>query len=180
MKTKLHNKSLLTALLVCGAILLSVNKVSAQDAKFRAIYIFNFTKYMKWPDDMEKMSDPFKIGILGDSPVKMELMKIAAVRKVKGVRNIEIKQYNTVEELERCHIIYISKNASPKLIAAAKRVDRKGVLTVTHGPDLARKGSCINFVTVGTNQKFELNQARLKRQGIMVVNTFLDLAILVE
>lgn len=62
----------------------SMLEVCAQDvnSKIKAIFIYNFTKYIEWPEN-QKQGD-FVIGVLGNSNPNLnkELDKMAALSKI--------------------------------------------------------------------------------------------------
>jgi len=51
------------------------------NSKIKAVYIYNFTKYIEWPE--EYLMERFVVGILGkDESLFNELEKMAKVKKV--------------------------------------------------------------------------------------------------
>jgi hypothetical protein len=49
----------------------------------KAIFLYNFASYIKWPDAVFANSQsPFVIGILGSSPIDETLNQIAAQKKI--------------------------------------------------------------------------------------------------
>ncbi len=146
--------------------------------KLKALYIYNFTRYMEWPAAM-KQGD-FVIGVLGNCPIHNELVRMARVKKVNGNRDIVVTKFQTLAQMRRCNAIYISNAYSSKLPEIIQRFKGKGVLIIGDGKDLAKNGACVNFVVKGTSQKFELSERNINVQGIKVAKKFLNLAIKVD
>src|SRR6056297_937444 len=142
-------------------LVLSITDLKAQNEKFKALFMYNFTKYIEWPG--AKNTGDFVIGILGNSPIKKELEVIATKKKVGG-QPINMKVYNSVNEIGNCHILFIPPGKSSSLNAVKKQVSGQGVLVITDKPGLARKGAGINYVLAGGRQDFEINKAVMTEQ----------------
>ena len=147
-------------------------------AKIKAVYIYNFTKYIEWPSDYQ--SGEFIIGILGDNDALFkELDNMSKVKKVAS-RSFSIKKITSTSDLDKPHIIYIPKNSKVTLATAALQVKNKSTLLVTEEPGLAKRGAAINFIIVGNRQKFELNKTNVESHNLKVAPTLEKLAILVN
>jgi hypothetical protein len=148
----------------------------AQKEKFHSIFIYNFSKYVKWPDAQN--SGKFVIGVLGKSAIQKDLISMAATKKVSGM-SIEIKQFSSPAEISDCHILFVSAKESGLLDQVLSKTSSKPVLIVTDNPGLAKKGAAINFVEIGGKIKFELNKKNVESRGLKVASSLVSLAILV-
>jgi hypothetical protein len=157
-------------------IILSSQSSWAQKEKYHSIFIYNFSKYVKWPDAQN--SGKFVIGVLGTSAIQKDLKSMAAVKQVHGM-SIEIKQFSSAAEISDCHILYVSATESGLLDQVLSKTSSKPILIVTNKPGLAKKGAAINFVEVGGKIKFELNKKNVESRGLKVASSLVSLAILV-
>lgn len=148
------------------------------NAKIKAVFIYNFTKYIEWPSNYK--SGEFTIGILGDNEALYE--ELAKMSKVKKVANqsFSIEKYSKVSDIRSPHILYIPDDSSSQLNAAVSRLKDKSTLIVTEKPGLAKKGSAINFIIEGNRQKFELNKTIAENHNLKVASTLENLAVLVN
>lgn len=148
------------------------------NAKIKAVFIYNFTKYIEWPSDYQ--SGVFTIGILGsDDALYKELDNMSKVKKVAN-RTFSIKEIASPNQLDRPHILYIPKDSDMSLTTAVNHVKNKSTLLVTEKPGLAKQGSAINFIIVGNRQKFELNKANAEKHNLKVAAVLEKLAVLVN
>lgn len=154
----------------------SFTHVNAQKEKFQSIFIYNFSKYVKWPDNMN--SGKFVIGVIGSPAMQSELKAMAATKNVNGLP-IEVRQFNSVAEVKDCHILYLASTESGKLDQIVSQTNGKSILIVTDKPGLAEKGASINFVEVDGKIKFELSQQNAEQRGLKVAGSLSSLAILV-
>jgi hypothetical protein len=157
-------------------LLFSFTNVSAQKEKFQSLFIYNFSKYVKWPDGLP--TDKFVIGVIGSTEMTKALESMATNRKVNGT-DIIVKQFSSASEVEDCHILYISESASSKLSSIVSDIGDKPVLIVSDTPGMAKKGSVINFIEEEGKIKFELNQKYAESRGLKVSGSLVSLAILV-
>ncbi|NQX98509.1 MAG: YfiR family protein, partial [Flavobacteriales bacterium] len=58
------------------------------NSKMKAIFIMNFTKLIEWPASYQKGN--FVVGVVGNSPLYAELIKMARTKKVAN-QSLEIK-----------------------------------------------------------------------------------------
>ena len=148
------------------------------NAKIKAVYIYNFTKYIEWPSDSK--SGEFTIGILGDNDaLYTELEKMSKVKKVSN-QSFAIKKIESINNVKNPHILYIPNASSTELNQAVAKLKGKSTLIVTEKPGLARQGSAINFIFEGNKQKFELNKSIAESHNLKVASTLEDLAVLVN
>ena len=162
--------------LVLLIFLFAFNLGHAQNYKLHSLFIFSFTRYVQWPDPYN--SGDFEIVVLGDSPLVDELKSIAQAKKV-GDRSIKVTKINSVNEIGKCHILFITPAKSSAIGDVLSKVSAKPVLLVTEEPGLGAKGSNINFIIKDGKLNFELNQSAVSKQNLKVSNELSRLAILI-
>ncbi len=158
-----------------------VNRCNAQEVNYKAysIYIYNFIKYIEWPQS-SKTSGNFSIGIIGDSPIYGELLLLAASKNAHG-QTIIIKKFAKVEEADYCEILYISSSKSSSLKTALEKTNKLPTLVVGEREGLAKKGAGINFVTIDEDiLKFEVNKKAIEAHSLKIPKILLALGLLVN
>ncbi|MBL4710620.1 MAG: YfiR family protein [Flavobacteriales bacterium] len=148
------------------------------NAKIKAVFIYNFTKYIEWPSDYQ--TGEFTIGILGENPALFkELDNMSKVKKVAN-RDFRIQSIESVEDLKKQHILYIPKGNNISISLVNSKLKGKSTLLVTEAPGLAKQGAAINFIIVGNRQKFELNKTTVSNHNLKVSSTLEKLSVLVN
>lgn len=163
---------LIMAILFCALPL-----ARGQDEKFKALFMYNFTKYLEWP--AEKSSGEFIIAVFGNSPIINELNIIAQKKKV-GNQKIVVKKVASISECGSSNILFIP---SSKVVAPAEvntKLAGKGIVVITEKEGLAKSFSGINYVKVNGKQSFEVNKKHIESQGIKLNSNLLSLGIRVE
>ncbi len=148
------------------------------NARIKAIYIYNFTKYIEWPDTYKEGS--FVIGFIGNnSALLSELSKMSVSKKV-GNQSIEIRNISTIEDNAKFNIIFILSDNSSQLSEVISKTKGKSPLIITEKPGLAQKGAAINFIVIDNKQKFELNKTNLEKYKLKVAINLIQMAQMVN
>lgn len=148
------------------------------NAKIKAVFIYNFTKYIEWPADYQ--AGDFTIAILGDNAsLYKELSNMSKVKKVAN-RPFTIKLITDASQIGKSHIVYIPKNNNAVVGKALSTVKGKSTLIVTESPGYAQRGATINFTITGGQQKFELNKSTAQQHNLKVSSTLENKAVLVN
>jgi hypothetical protein len=152
---------------------------SAQTEKpiyeIHAQMIYNFIKYIQWPNDTEP--GEFIVGIIGEDDV-FNTLKSYYDGKPKGAKKYSIRKLSGAEEAASCNVVYIGKNKGGQFENIKNAVAGKPVLTITDSSNLGKKGSCINFKVLDGKLKFELNQASVTASTLKVAGQLSSMAIL--
>jgi hypothetical protein len=159
--------------------LLSLGLAQGQSEKpiheIHAAMIYNFMKYIQWPDDA---GTDFVVGVYGEDNV-FNTLKNYYDGKPKGTKKYSIRKLNDFSEAANCQVVYIGKNKSRDFDNVKNAVSGKSVLTITDSFNLGKKGSCINFKVVDDKLKFEINQASMNSASLKVAGQLSSMAILI-
>ena len=139
--------------------------------------IYHFTKYVDWPE--AKKLDDFIIGIVGHSPIFIELKKIS-VNKMAGTQRIVVKKFPASQETFDCHILFISEDESTSLKRITKRTEGKPVLLVSEAEGAASRGTCINFTIVSDRLTLEINKSNIQQRKLNLASELLKLGVIVK
>lgn len=141
-----------------------------------SMMVFNFTKYVQWPD--HATSGEFVIGVVGNADIYNTLNGWYG-GKPRGSKTYIIKKFNSASEVTDCHVLYIDKAKSGEFEDVNNKVKGKGTLVITDKTGLGEKGSGINFKTVDNKLKFELNQKAIDASNLKVSGALSSMAILI-
>ncbi len=148
------------------------------NAKVKACFIYNFTKYFEWPEKMK--SGNFIIQLVGsNNSLNQELNKMATSKQV-GTQKLEIKSGTAIDNAIKPHIVFLLSEASDMLKDANAKYKGKGTLVITEKSGLAKAGSAINFVVLDNKQKFEYSEKNAEKAGLKTSNELKTLAIAVD
>jgi hypothetical protein len=169
MKKKLFYVAMLFILLAQG--------VSAQSsARYQALFVYNFTRYIQWPS---LGSQDFVIGVLGKSQIFSELQTVTANKKT-GSNSIVVKQFSSAGEIANCQILIVANEASSQVPQLAALLQSKNTLIITERSGLSKKGASICFTVDDGKQRFEISKSNVEKTGLMVNNQLLEMAIVTD
>ncbi len=162
-------------LLVVFAIV-SVTAGFAQEAKYKALYTYNFTKQIEWP--AADKSGNFVICVIGNSEVYNQLRDLTNLKKV-GTQAIEVLKLKSIEELPKCHILFLasSESSAAKMEEVTSKLQGTSTLILTERSGSLEKGSCINFKVIDGKIKFEVNKEATSERKLQISTQLLNMAL---
>jgi len=164
--------------LIFSIVVIFSNLSFGQKEKYESLFIYNFTKYIKWPDDYNQ--GKFVIGVLGNSDIFESLNAMANTKKkTASGASLEVYKFNSESEVSDCNILFISENMLGSLTAIDSQTNGKPILIVTDSPGMANQGSVINFIEKDGKIKFELNESKASSRNLVVSGSLTTLAILI-
>lgn len=159
--------------LLCITVAFGFSTVSAQNEKFKALFIYNFTNYIEWPSSDQKS---FVIAVLGDSPIISELTAISKIKKV-GNLTIDVVQINSTSEIGNANIVFVPSSKKKALLEVSQTSAGKSVLIIT---DEANGNFGINFVELGPKQSFQISRTNIESHHLKVNSTLIALGTAVN
>lgn len=158
------------------SIVLTLFAVNAkgQHERLQANYIYNIVKYIEWPTAYK--TGDFIIGVLGNSSVTKELKKLAETKKVFN-QKITILEFNSTDQISKCHVLFISKLSSGLINLAVAKVGTNSTLIIGESEGLATQGAGINFIVQEDVVSFQLNEVSIKKRGLLVDSKLKSLAL---
>lgn len=130
------------------------NIVQEGEYSLKAAFIYRFTEYVDW--EGLKKNQEFKVAILGDTPLTANLIDIAENAEV-GNREISVEEYETLNEIDECQILFVSRDSTVPLPAILHKFEGRETLIVTEKDGYGEKGACINFFLSESKIRFEVN-----------------------
>lgn len=135
-----------------------LHEVRAQEEKYIGLFVYNFTKYLDWPESSK--TGNFKIQVLGHQSVYEELIRITTGKKI-GTQNIIIENINSIAQIEKCQIVFIGHWQSKYLPEILPKLENKPTLIITEMEGMLDKGSAINFIIRDGTIKFEMKTSNV-------------------
>ncbi len=196
MRIRTYNLVILALALFATFVVPKVKADSASDLEYKvkAAFLYNFTKFVDWPD--EKIADankPIIIGVVSDNPHE-EAYEPLKKKSVKG-RQVQIRYFrklvlpsdpeeddeeryrDTIQSLRDCHVLFICGPASQRHIDVIRVVKESGVLTIGETSQFILKGGVVNFVKRDQKIRFEVNLAAAREADLKIRSGLLKLAV---
>lgn len=146
-----------------------------REYEIKAAYLYNFGKYVEWPAEaLGDTNAPFVLGILGSDPFGGEVWASLAGQLIKE-RKLVIKKFATVEEVQGCHILFISSSEKDNLSGIHDQLKDSSILTVSEN-----KAGIINFVIDKNRVRFEVDVGAAEQAKLKISAQLLKLAKVVR
>jgi len=149
---------------------------TATEYQVKAAYLFNFLKFVEWPDDPG--ADPhgkWVIGFVGDSPIADELMRLVAGKNVLG-RELEVRKFHGSDNLRECNILFISETEKKHLPPILAELRGSAVLTVADMNNFVGSGGMVQFVVEDARVRLAIDVGATSRARLKVSSKLLSLA----
>jgi hypothetical protein len=104
------------AIVLGGASLPVAQEVTGPALK--AAFLFNFVKFTTWPADVLPDAAPLVMCVVNDPAVGLALSQAVGSRVVLG-HQLQVVQFDKVEPLDKCQVVYVSGARSVALQVVA-------------------------------------------------------------
>jgi hypothetical protein len=148
--------------------------------QIKAKYLYNFTRYVNWPQEVFKGSaSPYIIGIIGQDPFGIEIEKTVEGKNIKN-RIFSVKRFNSESDLEYCHILFIGLIDRTYQTRILNKIRGLSILTVGNRVNFGRDGGIINFVKKKDQIRFEINTKVARESGLKISTKLLKMADIID
>jgi hypothetical protein len=129
-----------------------------QDVK--VLLLRHFPDYVEWPRGRFARDDsPFVVGVIGENPFGTRLQELVNYFQIKK-RKIELRLVKEVNEIRRCHMLFVSASEQERLGEILKKAEEYSVLTVSDMRDFIPSGGMIQLCQKEQKIRFEINQRK--------------------
>ena len=159
----------------------TASEAQIEESTLKAVYIEKFTRFVEWPKESEidDTSKPFIIGIIGENSLEPTLRKIFSARKIRD-KNVIIRRMSGTDEIDDCHLLYISNISKEKLQTVLSSVKDKPILTISDTESFAMSGVLINFYVVNNRLRFEINEMAVRKSHLTFSYRLMQIAKIVN
>lgn len=161
---------LLLGLFATGGTASAAN--GALEAKVKAAYLYNFTKFVDWPS---LPVEAITICVVGADAVGDILNELSS-RQAKG-RPLKIERGRLVD-FAHCQVLFIG-GSEGNMADLLIRSQRGGILTVSDAADFARRGGVIGFYSEGGRIKLEINPETARAANLRISAKLMEVARIV-
>ena len=167
MRTIVFWRSAIVAVAAIAMLTIQTRTVSAQEDKYKAMFIYNFTKQIEWPAN--EMNKDFVICVVNQGDA-LKAIKSMAQGKMVNDKAISVVGVKNIDEISACQILYLpsSENAE-KINSAVAKVGSASTLIISDKPGALENGSCINFVEIDDKIKYEINKKAIEDRNMKVL-----------
>lgn len=163
---------LVAMLIACATVVVPQAQEVSQEYKIKAAYLYNFLKYVEWPEPINRT---FLICVAGQNPFGNVLSDLTSNERVRGnpVKTDIILGYEP-----GCDVIFAPRTSNiPAYLQPAAGMP---ILTVGETPRFIEQGGIVNFFLENGKVRFEINRNAAERAGLRFSSRLLQLAKIVD
>jgi hypothetical protein len=153
----------------------TAQEVHPTEAQVKAAYLYNFGKFVTWPDHRAGDSGSFQICILGRDPFGKVLDSTVSGEKIND-KPIVTRRISRVQEAQACNILFISTSDESRLPAILPVARAMNLLTVSDMPNFANHGGTIGLVLQEEKVRFEVNRTAAEEAHLVLSSQLLKVA----
>ena len=174
----------LTLLLLVGPVLARLPAAAVPaplaEHQIKALYLFNFTKYVEWPALATGTNTaPFIIGISEAAEVKSDLLEITRGKLIQG-REIVVRTIRTAQDVPACQLVFIGTADKRRVAELLQRAQDVAVLTVGDGEGFLALGGMVNFVRQENKLRLEIGLDVVQRARLVMSAKLLAVAVSIK
>jgi len=155
---------------LCAPI--SVLAATKEDA-VKAGFIYNFTKFIKWPDSAAVHGN-FNLCVVGND--KLDGSLEALYGKLVGDKPLVLRRDPEGGDLKTCHMVFVAEDSKHSMQKLLKPFTALPVVTVSDSADFIKKGGMIGLIRDGNRVGFEINITPANVAGLHMSAQLLKLA----
>ena len=154
--------------------ILSADIESEEERLFKAAFTYNFAKFTIWPENAPGQDGALTLCTIGQSKLVTDLNRLGG-KLIKG-RAVVIREVNSNQTKDHCHILYIAKSEKNKIVEILNSINNKPVLTVSDLSDFVKSGGIIQFYRKNGKTKLIINLDIARKSGLEISSRLLILA----
>jgi uncharacterized protein DUF4154 len=149
----------------------------APEYKIKAAFLYNFAVLTEWPAKaFDSRKSPLTIAVLGKDPFGRILEETMKGKRISG-RKIQIKRYKRVDDLDDCHLLFISSSDEESLKSIFSTLGKRPILTVSEMDHFNHQGGMIWLQKQNDEIKFRIRRSVVQGAGLKLSSKLLALSI---
>jgi len=154
---------------------LPVQSAPTAEYQVKAVFLFNFAQFVEWPPSAFPASQtPLVIGVLGQDPFGAYLDDTLRGERVNN-RPLTVRRYRRVEEIQTCHVLFISRSEADRLDQILASLKYRKILTVADVDSPAASRVMIRFVTQQNKIRLRINPEAARAANLTISSKLLRL-----
>ncbi|MEW6709708.1 MAG: YfiR family protein [Candidatus Riflebacteria bacterium] len=145
----------------------------AEESEIKAAFIFNFLKFVHWPELKDKHT--LRLLTIGKSELNTKIRLIDG--REANHRQIIVCDSEKATPDQECMAMVFGEIERKEAVEYLRTCEQKPILTIGESPDFARSGGIIGLKVVKGKVRFEINLTAAEKAGLKISSQLLKLAI---
>lgn len=140
----------------------------------KAAFLYNFTNFVTWPEDVLAEQETFPVCVLGQDPFGEVLDETFLHKTYHGIP-MEVRRV-ALHESASCRVLFISPSEEWRLAVILHLLQGLPILTVSELHEFIDRGGMINLSVQQNQIRFSINAAAAEQAGLKISSQLLKLA----
>jgi hypothetical protein len=145
------------------------------EAQVKAALVYNFAKFVEWPDEGHVPAGPMMVGVIGDAQLADVVTETLRDKSVRG-RRFEVRRFSSLDDLALCQILFVASQDRTAVQRTLRLAHSSPTLTIGEVAGFSDWGGVIELVVEDNKFRFEINAGAARRGGLKVSSRLLRLA----
>lgn len=151
---------------------------SLQEYELKALYLYNFSTFVHWPDKPDQSDKPFTYCLADEGDVEKALHKLIDDEQING-QPITLTIINDNIALSNCNILYLENMEIGKSLNMVRNLQNQPVMTVSDLQEFTHQGGMVSLSRQGRKLKIFINMDRVRSSGLQFDSKLLHLSIII-
>jgi len=167
-------------LAVLAPVTVSRVAAAASAQEVEAAYLFNFARYVEWPDaSFEGKDSPIRVCMLWADDFA-SLVDSAIGSRMVDKRPVSVEMKSSIGQTGRCHILFVGEASREQQQMVIAALSGESVFTVSEARGFASRGGVANFIQHKSKVRFEISPEAAAEAGLKISSRLLQIAKVVE
>jgi hypothetical protein len=167
--------SRLLGLALAGFAAASPAQTPLTEAQAKASALFNFARYVEWPERAFASRDAALVFCLVGRDSLASSAATFEGRALNG-RSTQLRRVLGAEDVKGCHVLYVGEAEERRLLPMLRAAAAEPVLTVSDVSGSSELGGAITIVLEDGRIRFDINRAALEQAQLRASSNLLRLA----
>lgn len=161
-------------LMAFGCGFASSTRAETAEAKLKVAFLYNFAKFVTWPEPYFSSQPGISLCVLGEDPFGEALASLKQ-RTAQG-RPLSITVLESVDKAKSCNVVFVSASEKAKVPQISQALTDSNALTVSDITGFAEASGIIELVNTDGKIAFDVNLDNARKAGLNVSSQLLKVA----
>jgi hypothetical protein len=144
------------------------------ESQVKAMFVYNFLKFVEWPAESRRPGVPFVVLIIGDGPTADATEQFLESKTI-GEQKIFVRRTRWDQSLEGARAVFVLESDGKRLHRILDAAASASVLSIGEGEGFTTRGGVISLLVEDRKVRFDVDTTAAQVAGLRVSSKLLAL-----
>jgi hypothetical protein len=144
------------------------------ESQVKAMFVYNFLKFVEWPAESHQTGDPFVVLIIGEGPTADATERFLESKTI-GEQKVVVRRTRWDQSLAGARAVFVVEPDAKRLHHIVEAAAVAGVLTIGEGESFTTRGGVIALLVEDRKVRFDVDTTAAQVAGLRVSSKLLAL-----